>query len=65
MDDEAYLSALARMFEQALKAIAALPDEQSATLWTRLEAVRDRCMHNLGYGVGDNMDDLLAQRRGK
>lgn len=65
MDDEAYLSALARMFEQALNAIAALPDEQSATLWSRLEAVRDRCREHLGYGVGDNIDDLLAERRGK
>ena len=65
LDDEAYLSALARMFEQVLNAIAALPDEQSATLWTRLEAVRDRCNQHLGYGVGDNMDDLLAERRGK
>jgi hypothetical protein len=64
MDDEAYLSALVRMFEQALKAIAALPDEQRAALWTRMEAVRDRCKHNLGYGVGDNMDDLLAERGG-
>lgn len=65
MDDETYLSALARMFEQVLNAIAALPDEQSATLWSRLEAVRDRCREHLGYGVGDNMDDLLAERRGK
>ena len=60
MDDETYLSALVRMFEQALKTIATLPEEQGATLWARLEAVRDRCKHNLGYGVGDDMDDLLA-----
>lgn len=65
VDDVAYLSALAHMFEQALNAIAALPDEQSATLWSRLEAVRDRCREHLGYGVGDNMDDLLAERWGK
>ena len=64
MDDEAYLSALVRMFEQALKNIAAMPDEQRATLWARLEAVRVRCKHNLGYGVGDDMDDLLAERGG-
>ena len=64
MDDETYLSALVRMFEQALKAIAALADEQRETLWARLEVVRDRCSHNLGYGVGDNMDDLLAEHGG-
>ena len=64
MDDEAYLSALVRMFEQALKNIAAMPDEQRATLWARLEAVRDRCKHNLGYGVGEDMDDLVAERGG-
>ena len=65
MDDETYLSALVRMFEQALKTIATLPDEQRATLWARLEVVRDRCSHNLGYGVGDNMDDLLSEHGGR
>jgi hypothetical protein len=64
MDDETYLSALVRMFEQALKTIATLPDEQHATLWARLGVVRDRCSHNLGYGVGDNMDDWLAEHGG-
>lgn len=61
MDDEAYLSALVRMFEQALKIIVTLPDEQRATLRARLEVVRDRCQHNLGHGVGEDMDDLLAE----
>jgi hypothetical protein len=28
----------------------------------RLDAVR-RLGHNLGYGVGDDMDDLLAEHR--
>lgn len=64
MDDEAYLSALVRMFEQALKTMATLPDEQRAPLRARLEVVRDRCLHNLGYGVGDNMQDLLAEHGG-
>lgn len=64
MDDEAYLSALVRMFEQALKTMATLPDEQRAPLRARLEVVRDRCLHNLGYGVGDNMHDLLAEHGG-
>lgn len=60
MEDAAYLSALVRMFEQALKTIATMQDEERATLWARLEAVRDRCKRSLGYGVGDDMDDLLA-----
>ena len=63
-DDEAYLSALVRRFEQAVKTMATLPDEQRAPLRARLEVVRDRCLHNLGYGVGDNMHDLLAEHGG-
>ncbi|WP_372527110.1 hypothetical protein [Piscinibacter sp.] len=61
MDDEAYLGALVRMFEQALKAIAALPAPQRPEFLSRLEAVRSRC-DNIGYGVGDDMDQLWAER---
>ncbi len=64
MDDEAYLAALVRMFEQALKVIATVPEAQRETLWARLEMVRDRCNHNLGYGVGEDMDDLLTEHGG-
>ena len=60
LDDEAYLSALVRMFEQALKAIASVPESQRPALRTRLEMVRDRS-HNIGYGVGEDMDALLAE----
>ena len=60
LDDEAYLSALVRMFEQALKAIATLPDSQRPALRTRLEMVRDRS-YDIGYGVGEDMDALLAE----
>ena len=60
LDDEAYLSALVRMFEQALKAIATLPATQRPALWTRLQLVRDRS-HDIGYGVGEDMDALLAE----
>ena len=48
------------MFEQALKAVATLPESQRPTLRTRLKVVRDRS-HNIGYGVGDDMDALLAE----
>ena len=59
LDDEAYLSALVRMFEQALKAAATLPETQRPALWTRLRMVRDRS-HDIGYGVGEDMDALLT-----
>jgi hypothetical protein len=60
LQDEGYFDALVRMFEQALKAIASLVDAQRQPLWDRLDAVRSTC-HNFGYGVGDDMDDLLAE----
>ncbi len=60
LDDEAYLNALVRMFEQALKTIATLPQSQHPELWARLDVVRDRGQ-NIGYGVGDDMNDLLAE----
>ena len=60
LQDEGYFDALVRMFEQALKAIHALPADQQIALTGRLSAVRHLC-HNFGYGVGDDMDDLLAE----
>jgi hypothetical protein len=60
LDDEAYLSALVRMFEQALKAVATLPTAQRPALWSRLEVVRERS-HDIGYGVGEDMDALLTE----
>ncbi len=59
-DDESHFDALVRMFEQALKAIATLPEANRPALWERLDAVRQRS-HNIGYGVGENMDELLAE----
>ncbi|MGB9578480.1 MAG: hypothetical protein ACPL3S_04345 [Halothiobacillaceae bacterium] len=50
------------MFAQALKAIDTLPAELRPPLMGRLDAVR-HLGHNLGYGVGDDMDDLLAEHR--
>ena len=60
LDDEAYLSARVRMFEQALKAVATLPETQRSALWSRLREVRDRS-DDIGYGVGDDMDALLNE----
>lgn len=62
LQDEGYFDSLVRMFAQALKAIDALPTEHRSPLLARLDAVR-RLGHNLGYGVGDDMDDLLAEHR--
>lgn len=60
LQDEAYFDALVRMFEQALKTIVALPEVARPALWGRLDEVR-RISHNFGYGVGDDMDELLAE----
>jgi hypothetical protein len=60
MDDESYLGALVRMFEQALTAAAALPPAQQAPLWARLQVVRDRCQ-GIGYGVCDDIAKLFAE----
>lgn len=48
------------MFDQACQAIAILPEVRKRELWIRLNTVR-RLGHNLGYGVGDDMDDLLRE----
>jgi hypothetical protein len=59
LQDEGYFDALVRMFDQACKAVSAFPENRRRELWGRLDAVR-RLGQNLGYGVGDDMDDLLA-----
>lgn len=60
--DEAYFAALVRMFEQALNTIAQLSACDRSPLITRLDRVRV-IGHNFGYGVGDDMDSLLARHR--
>ena len=60
LQDERYFDALVRMFEQALKAIASLPEARRQSLRKRLEAVH-QISRNFGYGVSDDMGDLLAQ----
>ena len=60
--DERYFDALVRMFEQALKVIDQLPASDRNALIVRLNRVRT-ISHNLGYGVGDEMDFLLAKTR--
>ena len=59
-DDEDYLNALVRMFEQALNLAKTLPAESRDTLLDRLDRVRDIC-RNFGYGVAEAMDDIFAE----
>jgi hypothetical protein len=58
-DDEGYLDALIRMFERALDVIRQLPAADREALIVRLDSVRTSS-RDLGYGVGDAMDELLA-----
>lgn len=60
LQDEGYFDALVRMFEQALKIIAGLPEARRQSLWKRLEVVH-QISRNFGYGVSDEMGDLLAE----
>ena len=58
--DDSYFDALVRMFEQALKSIDQLSVSDRNPLIVRLDKVRT-ISHNFGYGVGDDMDSLLAK----
>lgn len=60
LQDEGFFDALVRMFAQALKTIEVLSEAERQELWDRLDAVR-HTGHNLGYGVGDEMDYLLSE----
>lgn len=60
LQDESYFDALVRMFDQGMKAIAALPDAARPPLLERLDEVR-RISHKFGYGIGDEMDEILAE----
>lgn len=60
MGDEAFLAALVRMYEQALKSAVALPYDERDALVARLDAAR-RVSCNFGYGVSDDMNTLFAE----
>jgi hypothetical protein len=61
--DEGYFNALVNMFEQAIKIARQLSAGDRDTLIVRLDRVRT-ISHNLGYGIGDDMDSLLANNIG-
>ena len=56
----AYIDALVRMFEQALKTTSDLNTKARKNFLTRLDRVRT-IARQLGYGVGDDMDVLLSE----
>jgi hypothetical protein len=59
--DESYLNALVRMFEQALIIASTLPAHSVRDAFVaRLDRVRTTG-HRCGYGVGDDMDSILAK----
>ena len=58
--EEGFFDALVRMFEQALRSINTLPANGWDSLIVRLDRVRE-ISHAFGYGVGDDMDYLLAK----
>ena len=61
--DEGYFGALIRMFEQALEVARQLPEADRNPLMVRLDYVRI-ISHNLGYGIGAEMDYLLEHHAG-
>lgn len=58
--DDGYFDALVRMFEQALKVVVQLSASDRQALIVRLNRVR-AISHRFGYGVGDDMDSLVAK----
>jgi len=62
VDDETFMVALVRMFQQALKQVAVLPEEQRTAMLDRLDRV-SVVSDALGYGVADDMETLLADYR--
>jgi hypothetical protein len=58
--DDEYLYTLVRMFERALATTDQLPEDDRGALMARLDRVR-MVSQNFGYGVGDDMDSLLAK----
>ena len=57
--DESYFNALVGMFEQAVATANTLPADTRDALIARLDRVRSTS-HKCGYGVGDDMDSILA-----
>ena len=63
-DDWGYDSSLLSMFGQSVKLANKLPPGSRDGLVARLDAVRS-ISHNFGYGVGEEMDSILATSAGQ
>jgi hypothetical protein len=63
LDDLGFYDALGRMFRDAIQGVATLAPDARGALWSRLEAVRDRCQ-NFGFGAGDEICGLWADSEG-
>ena len=61
MEDEAYYSALVRMFEQGLVLSFELPDAERNKMLKRLDAVRTS-LRGIGWGVSDGMNEIWHDR---
>src|SRR5207247_5138662 len=59
-EDENYFAALVSIFEQALAVANTLPPSVRDALVARLDRVH-RIGQKFGYGVGDDMDFILAK----
>jgi hypothetical protein len=61
MDDQAYYSALVRMFDQGLTHAIALPPSERDRMLERLAVVRGS-LRGVGWGVSDNIDEIWSER---
>lgn len=60
LQDEGYFDAMERMFEQAAKQVRRLPANRHDEFGARLVVACRHC-RNLGYGVYDDVRDILAE----
>ena len=61
MEDEAYYSALVRMFEQALTQAIELPAAERDKMLKRIDSVRTS-LRGIGWGVSDAMNEIWHDR---
>jgi hypothetical protein len=61
MEDEGHFTALVRMFDQALTAVAKLSSSERRALLQLLDAVRS-ATNVVGWGVKDAMDELWVEQ---
>ena len=61
IDDQAYYSALVRMFDDGLTQAIAVPSAERDKMLERLDAVRGS-LHGLGWGVSDNVNEIWHDR---